>query len=122
MRLNKNAIEHIELCLKQLSDKEFQERVWLRGEGPEVSSYAEVVCQLFDDTALGDMLEAKKDEPVLSEEIDSIMIDLGKIFDEIDYRTDTKDILNHPSWLRVRKLSSDALKLFRRSRGSGLHI
>lgn len=111
MKLDQKSLKHIKLCLQQLSDTEYQERVWVRGEGPEVSSYTEVVCQLFDDTALGDLLSSRLDEPVLSEELDSILLALSKIFDEIDYKLDIQDILMHPEWNKVKRLSSKALKL-----------
>lgn len=32
-----------------ISDKEYQKRVWIRGEGPEVDDFDETVCYFFDD-------------------------------------------------------------------------
>ena len=114
MNLIENSLIQIEQCLKELADLKFQERVWVRGEGPEVSSYTEVVCQLFDDTALRDLLEAKKEKPLLSDELDSILLDLSKVVDSIDYRMDVNDILNHPEWPNVRRLASEALRMIDR--------
>ena len=40
-----NFLETIE----GISDKEYQKRVWIRGEGPEVDDFTETVCHFFDD-------------------------------------------------------------------------
>ncbi len=41
--MNEAARQQVLQCLRELGDPMFQERVWLRGEGPEVSSYQELV-------------------------------------------------------------------------------
>jgi hypothetical protein len=37
---------------RDLADERYQERVWVRGEGPEVDSSTEAVCRLVDDYEL----------------------------------------------------------------------
>jgi hypothetical protein len=32
-----------------IADQEYQERVWIRGEGPECDDYTESICHFFDD-------------------------------------------------------------------------
>ncbi len=32
-----------------ISEKEYQKRVWIRGEGPECDDFDETVCHFFDD-------------------------------------------------------------------------
>ncbi len=32
----------------RISDQKYQERVWIRGEGPECDDFDETVCQFFD--------------------------------------------------------------------------
>ncbi len=111
MLLSQTIYRRIESCLKELSDINFQKRVWVKGEGPEMSSYTEVVCQLFDDTGIGDKLNEKQDEIVLSEELDAILRELSSILDSIDYRMVASDILNHPDWPKVVRLSSRAVEM-----------
>ena len=41
-------IEQVAIALEELGDRQFQQRVWWRGEGPEVSSFTEAVCTLDD--------------------------------------------------------------------------
>lgn len=110
MKITENIYRLIESCLEELSDIEFQKRVWVRGEGPEVSSYSEAVCQLFDDTAIGDFLDDTENGVVLSEELDSLLRELSNILDLIDYRIGASNIIKHPHWPKVRQLAADALK------------
>ena len=35
--------------IRDLADESYQERVWVRGEGPEVDSLTETICRFFDD-------------------------------------------------------------------------
>ena len=65
--------------LQYLSDADFQERVWVKGLGPEVSSFTEAVCGLYDDSGLDDRLSDPKHRPVLSEDIDSDLEKLSQI-------------------------------------------
>ena len=38
-------IERLIEALECLSDRSYQERVWIRGEGPEIDDYDEAVCE-----------------------------------------------------------------------------
>lgn len=49
--------ENLKVCLRELSDEGFPRRAWLASSGPELSSFAELVAQTFDDTGLGDALD-----------------------------------------------------------------
>jgi len=111
MEIDANVYQYMESCLKELSDIEFQKRIWIRGEGPEVSSYVEVVCQLFDDTGIGDELSKMEDGIVLSEDLDPVFWELRELIDSIDYREGVENILNLPKWPKVIELASRALKL-----------
>jgi hypothetical protein len=65
--------------LHQLADDEFQRRVWLASSGPEVSSFAEAVSGLFDDTGLGDALENEQHFSVFTPQIDDNLRQLGHL-------------------------------------------
>ena len=106
----------VESCLKELSDIDFQRRIWVRGEGPEVSSFEEAVCQLFDDTSIGDQLDEGQ-EVVLSPKLDSILRELKHLLNKIDYRMTAEEILNHPNWDKIRQLSIQALSALRTIEG-----
>ncbi len=121
MIITKIIYEQIESCLKELSDIAFQERVWVRGEGPEVSSYTEVVCQLFDDTGIGDELCLEQhDGYVISKDIDPMLHELSDLLDSINSNLDTQEILKSPNWEEIRSCASHALKLLKKEKGSRL--
>ena len=35
--------------ISHIADKKYQERVWVRAEGPECDDYTESICHFFDD-------------------------------------------------------------------------
>ncbi len=43
-------------AIGDLADERYQERVWVRGEGPEVDSSTEAICRLVDDYDLATFL------------------------------------------------------------------
>ena len=92
-------------CLRDLSDPDFQNRVWIRGEGPEVSSFVETVCELFDDSGLGTALE--KGTCVYDEDIDSKLNKLSEMLDDIDTQEDIKRVVTSKKWTRIIKLSGE---------------
>ncbi|MDL2321861.1 hypothetical protein LJC47_05895 [Desulfosarcina sp. OttesenSCG-928-B08] len=112
MITNKNAINTMVLCLKELSDVEYQKKIWVRGEGPDVSSYTEAICGLFDDTGIGDQLDNIKSYGiVISAALDPILQKISDLVDSIGGMETDADVLAHPKWPRVVALASQALKL-----------
>jgi hypothetical protein len=97
--------------LKELRDIEFQERVWLRGEGPEVSDPVDATTRLFGDTLLAARLEANRADAVISEQADSVLLKLNRLLDELAPYTHAEELLSTPSWGRVRELADEAARL-----------
>ncbi len=97
------AIEH----LRELSDYSFQRRVWLASSGPEVSSFTEAVCGLFDDTGLSDVLESPRRTIVFGPQIDERLDKL---------RQDIEPVLRLEEQLPPEALiESDKMKSIRRA-------
>ena len=105
-----NWHKNIMASLHELADADFQERIWVRGEGPEVSSYVEAVCQLYDDSGLTELLQDKS-KPVISLQVDNILRELSSELDGIDSQMSAKDILEHPRWPKIRELADQAWQL-----------
>jgi hypothetical protein len=55
--MNTMILSHVIDALRELSDESLQRRRWLSSGEGEVSSFTEAVCQLFDDSGLGDELD-----------------------------------------------------------------
>jgi len=70
-----------------------------------VSSFDELVCQLFEDTALGELLELPSSEPVFSRDADEKLRELSQLLDRIPFDVGAKNLLRHPLWERVRAVA-----------------
>jgi hypothetical protein len=93
-------------CLRELSDKSYQERVWTASSGPEVSSLTEAVCQLFNDSALDLALEKGQ---VFGEPIDALLNKLRLLLNDISDDRYPLDVINDPKMIKVRELSEQIL-------------
>lgn len=113
--MNNISKQQVLECLYELSDIEFQRRVWIRAEGYEESSITELISQLFDDTGLGDSLEKSGNGTVFSSKIDSILTELSHLIDKIDFNIDIELLLNHSSWTEIRYLAAKAAQLIKSS-------
>lgn len=110
MEINTNQVAGIKSCLRELSDLEFQRRVWVKGSDTEASSFNEVVCQLFDDYGLEELLQ-KKDQIVFTKEIDSLLRKISSLIDSIDDGLSQEKIIKLPIWKDVLYNSSKVLEL-----------
>jgi len=100
--------------LKELSDYDFQNRVWLASTGPEISSFTEAVSGLFDDSGLGDALE--KCTQVFSSDIDLLFRTLDKELHDINERRPPEAIITDPRMARVRTISASLLALIEKAK------
>jgi hypothetical protein len=104
--LQKNAIE----CLLELSDENFQRRVWAGFSETEMSSFTEAVCRLFDDTGLGDLL-GEKTGVAFTPAIDvklrelSILITTGPRLESMPLSS----IIEHPKMCEIRRVAAKIL-------------
>jgi hypothetical protein len=100
---------------RDLADEGYQERVWVRGEGPEVDSSTEAVCRLVDDYDLaGFVAEAAKNAWVSKEQIAALRrLDAALA----RYATSGEDAddatrIESPGWRNIRKLALTTLEAF----------
>ena len=107
--MNPHAKALLIQCLEELADRSFQDRVWVRGDGPEVSSAVELVCQLFDDTGLGDLLESGGVATALGPDADRALRELQGLLDGVPAGLDAASLLRHPAWKAVMRAARDAL-------------
>jgi hypothetical protein len=96
---------------RDISDAEYQERVWVRGEGPEVNSIAETYCRLFDDFQFDEFLALFKMEELITEEQLTVLRNFRKQFSRFEYDEDLPDeeIIKDPRWQEIRKIAKEAL-------------
>lgn len=101
----------------EFADKNFQERVWLRGEGPEISSWEEAMCRFFDDYDVDSLLEKYAKELNLTttqhSQLSALRDELNKFGKRVGDSPTAEDVLNDPNWTKIRSLASavhDAFK------------
>jgi hypothetical protein len=94
-------------CLKELSDIEFQLRAWCAGGGREVSSFPELVSQLFDDTGLGAALE--RGGSTFGVEVDSLLLRIQRLVASIDQAMPASALIEHPEMQQIRALAAAAV-------------
>jgi hypothetical protein len=111
MQMNSRARREIAECIRQLASIEFQERVWVRGDGPEVSSFDELVCQLFDDTGLGEVLLAGRGAATFGVDADLELRRLSDMLDRVPAGLDAGSLLRHPIWPEVLVVARRAAAL-----------
>lgn len=93
-----------------ISDKEYQRRVWIRGEGPEVDDLDETCCNFFGDA--DPLLENYKDFKIT--EAQYLLLknfrDKFRIFsNEHDF---PEEFINTPEWDKIVEMAKEVLKAF----------
>ncbi|MFZ4673933.1 MAG: hypothetical protein ACOYL1_06295 [Chlamydiia bacterium] len=110
----KNILNMILLEVFTVSDRGYQARVWIRGEGPECDSYDDTVCNFFQsiDSVLKDYRNF-----YISDSQYKILSDFKNVFEEfcdgpgVDYYL-PENFINSSEWLHVVNLAKVVLKEF----------
>lgn len=111
---NRQWCQQVLLRLDELADKEYQERVWVRGEGEEVSSFVEAGCGLYDDTGLIDLLEeTPSGRYVISKQIDDLLRQLDQLTQKFAGQCYSPEIIQLPEWSTVLELAAKTATLLR---------
>jgi hypothetical protein len=104
-------LETLRVCLRELSDVEWQRRVWLAATGPEVSSFEELICQLFDDTGLSDAIDSGRCPAQLTEKSFLEFQRLGRAVRRVDQTAAPADLLEDPRLIEVRARAASVLDI-----------
>ncbi len=96
--------------IHHIYEKEFQRRIWIRGEGPECQSFDDAVCDFFD---IGDPILYEYKEFGISEIQFSL---LKKFRDEFQKFSDDNDLpqlfIDTPEWTRITLMAKEVLESF----------
>lgn len=95
--------------LKDMSDIDYQKRVWLRGEGPEVDSYCEFVNTFYPD--IENVLENFDDFNLTEQQ----RIQIARLYNEFDKFKhtyyDEYEFIDSQEWKEIRELAAETLKV-----------
>jgi len=102
-----NSIIHD--VIKEISDINFQKRIWIRGEGPECSSFGEVVNNFFDYYEALDNIHLNYKEYNLTKQQYLKLDALYKKFDEyFDISPENEDeVIQDPRWHEIVAFAKD---------------
>ena len=100
-------------AVKEISDEEYQTRVWLKGVGPEVSSFEEAINRLFDDYLVDRFIvEYRKQhgDVFWLERLIDLTTALEDYSDATPRQVFPSDVLKDPRWRGVRELAQTVLR------------
>jgi hypothetical protein len=98
-----------------ISDEKYQERVWVRAEGPECDDIDDTVCDFFDDEYI---LEKYKDFGITESQYELLRTlheKLRKFTDTFGVYSpgkSTEKLIQLPQWHEIRDMSKKVLKAF----------
>lgn len=96
--------------ISHISDREYQTRVWIRGEGPEVNDFDETVCHFFDD---GDPILKDYKEYKITEDQYRLLLQFRERFKAFADENDLpEEFIDSPEWKRIMDLAKDVLSAF----------
>jgi hypothetical protein len=100
---------------RDLADEAYQERVWVRGEGPEVDSSPEAICRLVDDYDFATFLdEAAKNAWVSQDQLAALQRLDAALAHYAGNGEDGDDAtrIRSPGWRKIRKIAKATLEAF----------
>jgi hypothetical protein len=96
--------------VSHVQDKDYQARIWIRGEGPECQAFDDAVCDFFD---IGDPILNEYKEFGITEGQYKL---LKKLRDEFKIFADKNDFpeefIDTPDWAKIINLAKDVLEAF----------
>jgi hypothetical protein len=98
-----------------ISDEKYQERVWIRGEGPECDDIDDTICDFFDEDYI---LKKYKDFGITENQYQLLMTLYKKLrkftdtFRIYSPEKSTEKLVHLPEWQEIREISKNILKVF----------
>ena len=94
----------------RIANKEYQKRIWIRGEGPECDDFDDTVCDFFGEC--DSILENYKSYKIT----ESQYLLLKKFRDEFQIFSDENDLpqefIDTSEWAKVIEMAKEILKAF----------
>jgi len=106
----KDILSLVFRIIRRISDKEYQLRVWIRGQGPECDDFDETCCLFFGE---GDSVIKKHKEFGINEFqfilLKSFRDEFKRFSDENDF---PNEFIDTPEWNRITEMAKEVLKAF----------
>lgn len=96
--------------LKGIADKEYQERVWIKGLGPEHDNFTETVCDFFD---LGEYIFANPEGYNITQEQHKLLLSFRDKFKAFADENDIpQKFIDTPEWKKITEMAKAVLEAF----------
>jgi hypothetical protein len=106
----KQILEEFLANLYRISNKEYQKRIWIEGQGPECHNFDEAVCDFFGD---GDpIIENYKDFGVTERQCYLLLKFRDKFMDFSDENDYPQLFIDTPEWEKITKMAKEILLAF----------
>ena len=117
----KTWLERILGTIRDLSDADYQQRVWVCGRGPEADSTPKTICRLLDDYDLAGFLARSGKQRWLSDDqlaaLRSLKAGMDDYLARDDDQVDDAVRIASPGWHEVRERAQRTLAAFARTPG-----
>ncbi|MDE3046687.1 MAG: hypothetical protein KGJ02_08640 [Verrucomicrobiota bacterium] len=93
-----------------ISDKEYQRRIWIRGEGPECDYFDEAVCRY---SSSADSIFAEREKYGISEVQLNLLKKFHEEFEKFWEENDLPQIfIDTPEWTKITLMAKEVLEVF----------
>lgn len=108
----KTAIKNIYDRILEASDTTLQRKLWLNEKNDEelISSYDELMCNLFDDYAFDEFIDNKASEYGFAQKIIQELDELRKLLNNYTKKPNDVDIINDPEWIKITNQAKVCIK------------
>lgn len=111
MEINKKQIfETFLMIMRGIADKNYQKRVWILGEGPEVDDFDETYCH-FTQEAEG-IIENYRDFDVTEDQVKLLTKFQEKLESFSDENYLPEEFIDTPEWDKITKMAKEVLEAF----------
>jgi len=106
----KNILNLVLSVISDITDKKYQERIWIRREGPEIDDFIEACCVFFSDC--DPMLEKYRDFRITDSQY-KILKNFRDRFKTFSNKYDfAEEFIDTPEWDEIREMAKEVLKAF----------
>ena len=96
-----------------ISDKTFQERIWIKGLGSECSDFDETICDFFDNGE--DIMSNSNKYNISNSQYQLLLIlckRIKKFSDNTPERLEDKIIISDSEWYKIQEMAKEVLEAF----------
>ncbi len=112
----KQILDSFIRIVDHISDKEYQKRVWIRGDGPQCDDFVETVCFFFPEAE--GILENYKQFGITSSQY-RILVKFHGLFRTFSDENDWPEkFIDTPEWEKITEMAKEVLKAFNYQKSS----